>query len=421
MFEEIVLAALRICSSTVPMRCPLTSPLPGSKTAAALPLTSTKTEAEAPLAEDAKLVQHALLPRRGHRQPRGVRPTEAPWCPTGFRNNCDSSLFCLTKLNYHPESTRCLRSDAPPDIRPDAGDNGLLCAVHLSDQPMPLPNATRRLMQPLQPAHRRPPMSHETHRSLENQGCSRPTRSIWPGDSIWKQPSVSERRIISNVASSSRGTWGLSRSSWRPVARWISVEAANRSRPVLIGPATTSGSSIIASPARTLRAMDRHGSGSGSSIRCIRPAVRSCGHGDPESCIVRLRLCEDGPAVTGWWTGFTAPPQPHARVRSVSGKAFVWKWCGVRSCPVQESRASSASSLGVLGGCVDMFQNSRTVSRASGGISVEAGVCDVVVSEVACCVRWSCCLLCRSTGLRCRSAVTSPAAFALSGGSLSGA
>ncbi len=145
MFEEIVLAALRICSSTVPMRCPLASPLPGSNTAAALPLTSTKTEAEEPLAEDAELVQHTLLPRRGRRQPRSVRPAEAPWCPTGFRNNCDSSLFCLTKLNYHPGSKRCLGSDARPDIRPDAGGNGLLFYLWAaSEYQVPNPIRTRR-------------------------------------------------------------------------------------------------------------------------------------------------------------------------------------------------------------------------------------------------------------------------------------
>lgn len=86
-----------------------------------------QTEAEEPLTEDAELVQHTLLPRRGHRQPRSVRPTEAPWCPTCFRNNCDSSLFCLTKLNYRPGSTRCLRSDAPPNIRPD--DEAMACSA----------------------------------------------------------------------------------------------------------------------------------------------------------------------------------------------------------------------------------------------------------------------------------------------------
>ena len=44
-----------------------------------------------------------------------------------------------------------------------------------------------------------------TIRSSNRSGCSFWSSSRWPGDSIWKHPSVSEARISSNVAASSSG------------------------------------------------------------------------------------------------------------------------------------------------------------------------------------------------------------------------
>ncbi len=65
-----------------------------------------------------------------------------------------------------------------------------------------------------------------TTRSWKVDGWSRPTRSRWPGDSIWKQPSVSAERISSYVAPSPGGTCaGSSRSSSSPVPRRISATA----------------------------------------------------------------------------------------------------------------------------------------------------------------------------------------------------
>ena len=57
-------------------------------------------------------------------------------------------------------------------------------------------------------------------RSSNRVGCSFCRSSRWPGDSIWKQPSVSEARISSNVGSSSSGI--RSRSTFSPVVRAIS-------------------------------------------------------------------------------------------------------------------------------------------------------------------------------------------------------
>ena len=53
-----------------------------------------------------------------------------------------------------------------------------------------------------------------------------PTSSRWPGDSIWKQPSVFACEIIANVVSSSNGTCVSSSMSMRtPSSRSISSTA----------------------------------------------------------------------------------------------------------------------------------------------------------------------------------------------------
>ncbi len=62
-----------------------------------------------------------------------------------------------------------------------------------------------------------------TTRSWKVAGWSLPTRSRWPGDSIWKQPSVSVLLISRYVSGSSGGT--ASRSTSRPEARFSSVTA----------------------------------------------------------------------------------------------------------------------------------------------------------------------------------------------------
>ncbi len=62
-----------------------------------------------------------------------------------------------------------------------------------------------------------------TTRSWKVAGWSRPTRSRWPGDSIWKQPSVSVDRMSPYVSGSPSGT--ASRSIRSPVARSTSVTA----------------------------------------------------------------------------------------------------------------------------------------------------------------------------------------------------
>ena len=62
-----------------------------------------------------------------------------------------------------------------------------------------------------------------TIRSSNATGWSFWSSSRWPGDSIWKQPSVSEARIISNVAASSSAI--RSRSTFSPVVRAISSSA----------------------------------------------------------------------------------------------------------------------------------------------------------------------------------------------------
>ncbi len=62
-----------------------------------------------------------------------------------------------------------------------------------------------------------------TTRSWKVAGCSRPTRSRCPGDSIWKQPRVSVERMSAYVAGSPGGT--ASRSTFSPVARSTSATA----------------------------------------------------------------------------------------------------------------------------------------------------------------------------------------------------
>ena len=62
-----------------------------------------------------------------------------------------------------------------------------------------------------------------TIRSSQREGWSFCSNSRWPGDSIWKQPRVSERRIRSNVGSSSSAI--ASRSTLCPVVRAISSSA----------------------------------------------------------------------------------------------------------------------------------------------------------------------------------------------------
>ena len=59
-----------------------------------------------------------------------------------------------------------------------------------------------------------------TMRSSHRFGWSFCSSSRWPGDSIWKHPSVSESRIISKVGSSSSGI--RSRSTFSPIVRAIS-------------------------------------------------------------------------------------------------------------------------------------------------------------------------------------------------------
>ena len=66
-----------------------------------------------------------------------------------------------------------------------------------------------------------------TIRSSQRVGWSFWRSSRWPGDSIWKQPSVSEARISSNVGSSSSGI--RSRSTFSPVgARDLVERVAHR-------------------------------------------------------------------------------------------------------------------------------------------------------------------------------------------------
>ena len=62
-----------------------------------------------------------------------------------------------------------------------------------------------------------------TIRSSHRVGWSFWSSSRWPGDSIWKQPSVSEARISSNVGMSSVAI--RSRSTFSPVVRAISSSA----------------------------------------------------------------------------------------------------------------------------------------------------------------------------------------------------
>ncbi|CAM5721280.1 hypothetical protein STENM223S_04366 [Streptomyces tendae] len=143
-----------------------------------------------------------------------------------------------------------------------------------------------------------------TTRSWKVDGWSLPTRSRWPGDSIWKQPSVSADRIIRYVAGSPSGT--ASRSTRSPVARSTSATAC-----AIADCIRTPSTSSLSSPRSSTSSLSNWAIGKPSPLvgtTGVRESREASDRRTPQGCMAMPRGRASRPSTSSQSLPYRPPP-----------------------------------------------------------------------------------------------------------------